>query len=239
MTNISEQCILIIVLENTVRFWRSVRDGFDIKGVNMPRDKTENHEKIIAAAYDEFLEYGFKDASMRRIAAACDMSASGLYKHFPSKEEMFAALVDPVIDGLMVLFQGVEGDYYDDLEKVSPDEMWVSQSEMIQAMTYIYDHLREFTLIICKSQGTRYENFTHDLSVLEEDVTFRYMKALKKKGYKIKKVDRKEFHLLVTSSIEAIFQAVIHGFTKKEAMHYAKTLEGFYLPAWKALFGLE
>ena len=25
--------------------------------VVMPRDKTENHEKILAAAYDEFLEY--------------------------------------------------------------------------------------------------------------------------------------------------------------------------------------
>ena len=204
----------------------------------MPRDKTANHEKIIAAAYDEFLEYGFIDASMRRIASACDMSASGLYKHFPSKEDMFAALVDPVIEGLMNLFQVVEGDYYSELDLITPDQLWVSQSEVVQAMTYIYDHIREFTLIICKSQGTRYESFTHDIAVLEEEVTLRYMKALKKKGYKIKKVDRKEFHLLVTSSIESIFQAVIHGFTKKEAMHYAKTLEGFYLPAWKALFGL-
>ena len=51
----------------------------------MPRDKTENHEKIIESAFAEFLEYGFKDVSMRRIAEACGMSASGLYKHFPSK----------------------------------------------------------------------------------------------------------------------------------------------------------
>ena len=204
----------------------------------MPRDKTENHEKIITAAFDEFLKYGFKDASMRRIASACDMSASGLYKHFSSKEEMFSALVDPVIEGLVTLFQGVEGDYYDELELIKPDEVWMNQSEMTKALIYIYDHLKEFKLIICKSQGTRYENFTHDIAVLEEEVTFRYMKALKKKGYKIKKVDKKEFHLLVTSSIEAIFLTVIHDFTKKEAMHYAKTLERFYLPAWKALFGL-
>ncbi|MBP3233343.1 MAG: TetR/AcrR family transcriptional regulator [Eubacterium sp.] len=204
----------------------------------MPRDKTENHEKIILAAYDEFLEYGFKDASMRRIAAACDMSASGLYKHFPSKEDMFAALVDPVINGLMELFNAVEDDYYSELEKITPDQLWVDQSEVIQMMTYIYDYINEFTLIICKSQGTRYENFTHDIAVLEEEVTFRYMEALKKSGYQIKDVNKKEFHLLVTSSVESIFQAVIHGFTKKEAMHYAKTLEGFYLPAWKALFGL-
>ncbi len=66
----------------------------------MSKDKTENHEKIIVAAYEEFLTYGFNDASIRRIADACGMSASGLYKHFPSKEEMFAALVEPAYEGL-------------------------------------------------------------------------------------------------------------------------------------------
>ena len=52
----------------------------------MPRDKTESHEKIVAAAFKEFLDYGFREASMRRIASACGMSASGLYKFFSSKE---------------------------------------------------------------------------------------------------------------------------------------------------------
>lgn len=35
----------------------------------MPKDKTEAHEKIIAAAVREFTEYGYENASMRRIAA--------------------------------------------------------------------------------------------------------------------------------------------------------------------------
>ncbi len=66
----------------------------------------------------------------------------------------------------------------------------------------------------------------------------RYFKELKKKKVKFNKVSGREFHLLVTASIDALFQAVTHDFSKKEAMHYAETLELFYLPAWKALFGL-
>ena len=62
----------------------------------MPRKKSINHEKIVEAAKKEFGRYGFKEASMRNIAAEAGMSASGLYKHFPSKEEMFANLVEPV-----------------------------------------------------------------------------------------------------------------------------------------------
>ena len=74
----------------------------------MARDKAGHHEQIMAAAWQEFLTYGFADASMRRIAAAAGMSAAGLYKHFPGKEEMFSALVEPAFQGLMALYRQEE-----------------------------------------------------------------------------------------------------------------------------------
>lgn len=204
----------------------------------MPRDKTENHEKIINAALTEFLEYGFKDASMRRIAEASGMSASGLYKHFPSKEDMFAALVEPTVQGFMELYSSLEDDYFEDIHAESKDQVLSGKSESIRIMEYIYEHIDEFRLLICKSQGTRYESFTHDMAMLEEKETLKYMKALKKAGFPVKNIKKKEFHLLATASVDAMFQAVIHDFSKKEALHYAKTLEEFYEPAWKQLFGL-
>jgi hypothetical protein len=75
------------------------------------------------------------------------------------------------------------------------------------------------------------------MAALEEEVMLQYLRERKKKGNNVKKVDRKEFHLLVTANVEAMFQAVVHDFSRKEAMHYAKTLEKFYMPAWSALFG--
>ncbi|MCR5227482.1 MAG: TetR/AcrR family transcriptional regulator [Eubacterium sp.] len=204
----------------------------------MPRDKTENHEKIISAALTEFLEYGFKDASMRRIAEASGMSASGLYKHFPSKEDMFAALVEPTVQGFMELYGSLEDDYFEDIHAESKDEVLSGKSESVRIMEYIYEHIDEFRLLICKSQGTRYESFTHDMAMIEEKETLKYMKALKKAGFPVKDIKKKEFHLLATASVDAMFQAVIHDFSKKEALHYAKTLEEFYEPAWKQLFGL-
>ncbi len=204
----------------------------------MPRDKTQSHERIIEAARKEFMEYGFNDASLRRIAAEAGIQVGGLYKHFGSKEDMFASLVDPTIEGLMKFFDGIENDYYQEIGKVAEESMWEDQMETVRFMTYIYDHFFEFKLIVCRSQGTKYENFTHDMARLEEEVTIKYMNELKKSGIAVNDVNEKEFHLLVTASIEAILQAVIHDFTRDEAMHYALTLEKFYLPAWKALFGL-
>ena len=64
------------------------------------------------------------------------------------------------------------------------------------------------------------------------------MDDLRQMGVEVQSVDAKELHLLVTSYIEAVFQPVVHDFSKKEALHYAQTLEKFYIPAWKALFGI-
>ncbi len=204
----------------------------------MPRDKTQSHSRIVDAAKKEFLEYGFAEASLRRIASEADIQVGGLYKHFASKEDMFASLVDPVIEGYYECMLGVERDYLEELKDIDAGNLWNNQSEPVKQMEYIYDHFDEFKLLICKSQGTRYEDFTHELALKEEELTFRYMQELKKKGVPVKDVDKKEFHLLVTTSIEAGFQAVIHDFSREEAMHYAYTLNEFYLPAWKALFGI-
>lgn len=204
----------------------------------MPRNKTESHAKIMEAAKAEFLEFGFMDASMRRIAGNAGITAPALYKHFPGKEDMFAALVDPAIEGYMALYHEVENDYNEELKNMNKDSLWTGQKETVRGMTYIYDHFDEFKLIICRSQGTKYESFTHRMANLEEEVTQRYMKDLAKSGIKVKKVNKKELHLLVTTNVEAMFQPVIHDFSRKEALHFAETLDTFYLSAWKVLFGL-
>ena len=148
----------------------------------MPRNKTESHAKIMEAAKAEFLEFGFMDASMRRIAGNAGITAPALYKHFPGKEDMFAALVDPAIDGYMELYHEVENDYNEELKNMDKDNLWTGQKETVRGMTYIYDHFDEFKLIICRSQGTKYESFTHRMANLEEEVTQRYMKDLAKSG---------------------------------------------------------
>lgn len=204
----------------------------------MPRDKSENHEKIVEAAFKEFKEYGYEEASMRRIATACGMSASGLYKHFPGKEEMFESLVEPALNGLMELYHEIEGEYFDDLKISGKTDVSNTKGELVRATEYMYDHYDEFELIICKSKGSVYENFKHDIALLEEKVTMKYIKEIRKKGISVRKINSREFHLLVTACIEALFQTIIHGFTKKEAVHFAKTLENFYGPAWKEYFGL-
>ncbi len=202
----------------------------------MTRDKEYHHGTIVQAATAEFLKYGFKDASMRRIASAAGMSVSGLYKHFSSKEDMFSALVEPACQVLLSMFHLEEESQRESLN-AGDLSRWDNGSDGKLAMTYIYDHLDAFRLIICKSQGTKYENFLHDLAILEEETTLSFMELLKQQGKSLNDFSMKELHLLTTSNINAIFQAVEHDLTREEALHFADTLDRCSSKAWQEFFG--
>ncbi|MBR2749671.1 MAG: helix-turn-helix transcriptional regulator [Clostridiales bacterium] len=203
----------------------------------MVRDKKAHHDLIMKAAYEEFRTYGFMDASMRRIASAAGMSASGLYKHFESKEEMFSALVDPAIDGMMLLYDDLAKKENETLNLPETTRVWEDSSSTSIMLDYIYSHLDAFKLIICSSQGTRYANFVHDIALMEEKNTHEYIANARKNGFTVNEVSDEEMHLLVTMNIDAVVAAVEHDFTKEQAMHYAKTLEKFFIPGWRAVLG--
>lgn len=55
-------------------------------------------ENIINAAVEEFRFHGFEGARTTRIAKAADVSSRTLYKHFPTKEALFDAIIEIVIE---------------------------------------------------------------------------------------------------------------------------------------------
>lgn len=205
----------------------------------MPRDKSENHEKIVKAAFKEFMTYGFNDASMRRIASECGMSASGIYKHFPSKEDMFAALVEPAYTGLKEIYYLKRNDQFEALKDKKADSILESDGDTVCAMKFIYDNFNAFKLLICRSQGTRYENFAHELASLEEKSTIEYLRRVKEKGIDINRITKKEIHLIVTANINALFETVVHDFSRKDALLYAKHFDDYCVGGWKKLLGLS
>lgn len=58
-------------------------------------------EKVLAAARDVFMRYGFKRTTMSDLADAAHMSRPALYLIFPSKEEVFRSLVTQVFNELL------------------------------------------------------------------------------------------------------------------------------------------
>ena len=205
----------------------------------MPRDKTEAHKRILKAATTEFLEYGFEGASMRRIAENAGITAGALYKHFKNKEDMFSALVEPTIHELMAKYQEFCEQGYEVMKCGDVQQLWnESESETKWLMSFIYDHFEVFKLLVCRSQGTRFESFVHDMALLEERSTLDYFERMKQYDMTFNELSKQEFHMLVTANVSALFEAVIHDFSPEEAIHYAETLDSFFSAGWKKILGI-
>ncbi|MBL8045452.1 MAG: TetR/AcrR family transcriptional regulator [Anaerolineales bacterium] len=51
-------------------------------------------QKLLAAAHKLFLQQGFHGTSMRQIAEEAGVAVGGIYNHFATKEDIFAAVLD-------------------------------------------------------------------------------------------------------------------------------------------------
>lgn len=54
----------------------------------------EKRNAILDAALDCFLARGFAGTSLARIARSADVSTATLYRHFPTKDELFAQIIE-------------------------------------------------------------------------------------------------------------------------------------------------
>lgn len=209
-------------------------------GDGMERDKIGSRDRILAAATKEFLEYGFKDASLRRIASSVGMTVSALYKHFSNKEDIFSAIVEPTYREFLELYAREETAQFANIEKYGAEKIFDSSKDSEFVVNYVYDNIDAFKLIVCKSAGTRYENFVHEIASREEETTLRYIKLARKHSNGIKtRINKRELHLLVSVNAEAVFETIRHDFSRKDAIHYARTLDEFFTAAWKKYFGFN
>ncbi len=202
----------------------------------MPRDKTESHRRVLKAAREEFMEYGFENASMRRIGERCGMTAAGLYRHCRDKADLFRELVSPSVEKINEWLEAHISRSIGTLETENPD-LW-NDSEIDMMRDLIYPNMEEYRLLLVKAQGTDYENFLHDLTEQHQEKILEFLPLLKEKGYTPKEISPKELHLLLSAYMTALFEPVVHGYTREEAYRCLETVEMFFLPGWKNVLGV-
>jgi AcrR family transcriptional regulator len=68
---------------------------------SMKRESDTKRDRILAAAQECFLLYGFKRTAMDDIARAADISRAALYLLFPNKEAIFRTLSEQIHDAAL------------------------------------------------------------------------------------------------------------------------------------------
>lgn len=201
---------------------------------------SETKKKIQEVGKREFLKKGFKDASLNHIVAKAGFTKGAFYGYYADKTALFEDLVSAAADGLLNQFKDAQKAHFDLIpENRTQQSRELSTQYLRHFVEYIYEHFDSFKLILCCADGTKYENYIHDLVALEVARTEQYFTVLREQG-KLKGNASPELHHMITSAyFTAVFETVIHDMPREKAVGYIEELAVFFNSGWDGLFCIQ
>ena len=193
-------------------------------------------EKIQQAALTEFLDKGFLSASLRQIVKNAGVTTGAFYGYFSSKEALFASIVEPHAAILMSKYMDAHISFAELPAEEQPKHMGVESGSYVHWMVdYICQHREPVKLLLCRAEGTGYENFVHNMVEVEVESTMKYMETLQSLGYHIPELNQSLCHILASGMLGGIFEIVIHDMPRDQAMRDVEQLREFYTAGWLKL----
>ena len=195
-------------------------------------------ESIHMAAKTEFLEKGFKSASLRNIVKAVGMTTGAFYGYYESKEALFGALVSEQYEYILNRFKKAQREFAQLPHERQPENLGdISGASMFDMLLYAYKNLEEFKLILCCSEGTRFDGLIDEMVEIEVQATHDYQAVLEELGYPSHRIDPKLEHILITGMFNAFFEIIIHEMPLDEAKNYLEEMRKFYTAGWMKIMG--
>ena len=195
------------------------------------------YEAVLECAKKEFLEKGYKDASLRTIAQEAGTSTSSIYTRFGDKEGLFRAIVEPVAEEMRRMFLEIQENFHQLDDNVQQSEMgrYTSLHQM-ELLDYIYDHFDEFRLLLDGAEGTQFACFLDELVDIEVDYTYKYMEVIGCESVKSGLVTEDFIHIIVTAYFNGMFEVVRHNMSKADAAKYVKLLNRYHRQGFSTVF---
>jgi len=127
--------------------------------------------RILNAANEMFLSYGYDKTSVEKIAKKAGISKSNLYNYFKSKDEIFCKLVD----NAAIKFENLIKTFYNNEFHPAFGETGFEEMMSEEIFNLICNYKDGLILLMNYATGTKYENFKDNLiSQISDRFIFRY-----------------------------------------------------------------
>lgn len=180
-------------------------------------------ELLLQSAKEEFLLQGFEGASLRTICRNAGVTTGAFYSNFSKKEELFDALVEPMIAGFYRMYDKVIAQELNDLTTGTQSEL--------TSITYAVKHKDEFHLLFECSKGTRYEGFKKQL--IDEVFYPTYQQFFD--SYAGKTVDPALVRIVLYMKFEEYMELIYGGYSMEEIRKLITRLTLFSEAGFKKL----
>ncbi len=200
--------------------------------------KDDIRKIILRVARDEFLEKGFKDASMRNISKKAEVGLSNIYNYFSNKDEIFQEVLSGLLSAIDSTMKEHNNPDYINLDIFSSDDYMRTQINLFVEL--VENHKEEFKLLLFKAAGSSLENFREEITNTHTQTGMEYI-ALMKEKYPEINGDVSPFFIHVMSSwwISIIAELVMHDLSHEELENFIREYMEFGTAGWKKVMRVK
>lgn len=197
-------------------------------------------ENILNTAKKHFLQDGLDGASLRNIVKDAGLTTGAFYKYYPTKESLYDALVDPYLEHIYQIYDGILADFETMPAQEQTDHMTEASGDGInQIIDYVYDHYDHFRLLLKCGDSGKYAGFIHGMVAREIASTQTYMDTLRQSGIPVPQVEESLLHMINTGFFSSVFQIIEHDMDKETAKKNIAQLKEFQTGGWERLMNIK
>ncbi len=205
----------------------------------MANDEALTREKILAAARAEFLDKGFRDASLRSIVKAAGVSTGSFYWHYENKEQLFEAVVGEHYRHIMDMYDRcIEAFWKLSKEEQSKQMGDISGRCMLKMYNYMHRCKTEFKILLTGADGTGFDNMLHELTEREIASTHRFQEHMQELGMPRREMSPELEHIITSGMFAGLFELITHDIPVRKARKCVQELHDFYTAGFAYSLGI-
>lgn len=164
-------------------------------------------DKILKSAIEIFLEVGYQEASMRKIAARAGITAGAIYKHFSGKEEMFGEIFEAYGRKLIGITESMMGV---DFSAMTDEELrkllYKGASE--QTFNMLEDDMRLFHMLLKNDSGKYMDRFCDIYIERCAGFAANYYEELYRRKIAGRRFSKQTYHMLAVSEFSMVCEII-------------------------------
>ena len=184
---------------------------------------------ILQSAKEIFLECGYQEASMRKIASRAGITPGAIYKHFSGKEEMFGEIFAESGNKLMALSESMLDIDFSAMSDEQLMQVFYSRIS-IRTLELLEDDMQLFHMLLKNDSGTYIRNFRKVYITRCNEFATRFYHELYVRGLAKNQLSEKTCYMLSLSEFSMICEMIADdtckdGFTEEMKQAFLEAMD--------------
>lgn len=199
----------------------------------------ETKAKLLHSALEEFTEYGFDKASLRRICAKAEVTTGALYFFFQDKEDLFENVLAPITERILAMMK----EHYSKELKGSTEDVISNEAEDlrigIEFLNMYYSNKMVCELILNNREHPAVTAFFDTLTVMMDQQTVQLLEILLPTAIDNSAFNECTIHWFSHLLINTFIHILSHDFDQKRAEEQMRIMIHFLREGFLSLLRLS